>query len=125
MVEKWNHKCYQNSFFICGIILVNSGFMLPAGDALHQLTSFLNDEQMKVSKKTYGTDSLYSLFVNMPAIPIRVIQESSSPSQLIEIALPMRQDFAKLREWLKLFQNALSEGNLKAVANYRKQLDSV
>ncbi|EIK0775233.1 MULTISPECIES: hypothetical protein [Vibrio] len=99
--------------------------MLPAGDALHQLTSFLNDEQMKVSKKTYGTDSLYSLFVNMPAIPIRVIQESSSPSQLIEIALPMRQDFAKLREWLKLFQNALSEGNLKAVANYRKQLDSV
>ncbi|EKO3393138.1 hypothetical protein KW461_02250 [Vibrio fluvialis] len=104
---------------------VNSGFMLPAGDALHQLTSFLNDEQMKVSKKVYGTDSLYSLFVNMPAIPIRVIQESFSPSHLIGTALQMRQDFAKFREWLKLFQNALSEDNLKEVANYRKQLDSV
>ena len=104
---------------------VNSGFMLPAGDALHQLTSFLNDEQMKVSKKAFGTDSLYSLFVNIPAIPVRVIQESSYPNQLIDVALQMRQDFAKLREWLKLFQNALSEDNLKEITNYRSQLDSV
>lgn len=104
---------------------VNSGFMLPASDALHQLTSFLNDEQMKVSKKVYGTDSLYSLFVNMPAIPIRVIQEASSPSQLIDVALQMRQDFAKLREWLKLFQKALSEDNLQDITNYRRQLDSI
>ncbi|MFM2483286.1 hypothetical protein [Celerinatantimonas sp. YJH-8] len=104
---------------------INSGFMLPAGDALHQLTSFLNDAQMRVSKKIYGTDALYSLFVNMPAIPIRIIQESSSPSQLIDIALEMRQYFSKLREWLKLFQNVLSEDNITEIANYRKQLDSV
>ncbi|EPE8512765.1 MULTISPECIES: hypothetical protein [Vibrio] len=104
---------------------VNSGFMLPANDALHQLTSFLNDEQLKVSKKAYGTDSLYSLFVNMPAIPIRVIQDASSPSQLIDVALQMRQDFAKLREWLKLFQKALSEDNLQDITNYRRQLDSI
>ncbi|CAH7054084.1 conserved hypothetical protein [Vibrio chagasii] len=104
---------------------VNSGFMLPSADALHQLTSFLNDEQMKVSKKVYGTDALYSLFVNMPAIPIRVIQESNSPSQMIAVALEMRDDFLKLREWLKLFQNALSQDDVKEIANYRKQLDSV
>ncbi|MGU5766821.1 hypothetical protein [Aeromonas allosaccharophila] len=104
---------------------VNSGFMLPAGDALHQVTSFLNDEQMKVSKKIYGTDSLYSLFVNMPAIPLRVIQESSSIPQLIDIALEMRNDFLKLREWLKQFQNALSNDDIHEINNYRKQLDSV
>ncbi|MEF1330636.1 hypothetical protein [Vibrio sp. M260121] len=104
---------------------VNSGFMLPAGDALHQLTSFLNDEQMRVSKKVYGTDALYSLFVNMPAIPVRVIQEASSPSELIHVALQMREDFSQLRDWLKLFQNALSEDNVKDIANYRRQLDSI
>lgn len=99
--------------------------MLPAGDALHQLTSFLNDEQMRVSKKVYGTDALYSLFVNMPAIPVRVIQEASSPSELIHVALQMREDFSQLRDWLKLFQNALSEDNVKEIANYRRQLDSI
>ena len=104
---------------------INSGFMLPAGDALHQVTSFLNDEQMKVSKKIYGSDSLYSLFVNMPAIPIRIIQESSSIPQLIDTALEMRDDFLKLREWLKQFQNALSSDDIKTINNYRKQLDSV
>ncbi|WP_429183310.1 hypothetical protein [Aeromonas rivipollensis] len=30
-----------------------------------------------------------------------------------------------MREWLKLFQNALSEDNLKEITNYRSQLDSV
>lgn len=28
MVEKWNHKCYQNSFFICGIIVLSTKTML-------------------------------------------------------------------------------------------------
>ncbi|NAZ45078.1 hypothetical protein GL178_02255 [Vibrio toranzoniae] len=104
---------------------VNSGFMLPSGDALHQLTSFLNDEQMKVSKKIYGSDALYSLFVNMPAIPIRIIQDSDSVNQLIYTALEMRSDFEKLREWLKLFQNALSQDDVSSIMRYRKELDSV
>ncbi|MGF1903432.1 hypothetical protein [Aliivibrio sifiae] len=104
---------------------VNSGFMLPSGDALHQLTSFLNDEQVKVSKKIYGSDALYSLFVNMPAIPIRIIQDSDSVDQLIDTALEMRNDFAKLREWLKLFQNALSQDDIPSIMRYRKELDSV
>ena len=104
---------------------INSGFMLPAGDALHQVTSFLNDEQMKVSKKIYGSDSLYSLFVNLPAIPLRIIQESNSVDQLIDIALEFRDDFKNLREWLKLFQNALTADDIEIINKYRKELDSV
>lgn len=104
---------------------VNSGFMLPAGDALHQMTSFLNDEQMKVSKKIYGADSLYSLFVNMPAIPLRIIQEASSINQFVDLALELRDDFSKLREWLKQFQNALTDDDIKKINMYRKELDSV
>ncbi|WP_305372000.1 hypothetical protein [Photobacterium leiognathi] len=96
--------------------------MLPSGDALHQLTSFLNDEQIKVSKKIYGSDALYSLFVNMPAIPVRIIQNSDSVNQLIYTALEMRSDFAKLREWLKLFQNALSQDDVSSIMRYRKRI---
>ncbi len=104
---------------------VNSGFMLPADDALHQLTSFLHDEKMKVSKKLYGNDVLYSSFINIPSIPIRVIQESSSFGQLVAVALEMRSDFLKLREWLKKFQNALTNDDIEEIGKYRKQLDSI
>jgi hypothetical protein len=106
-------------------LFINSGFMLPAGDALHQLTTFLNDKKVNVSKKIFGNDSLYSAYVNIPALPIRIIQEASSANQLISTALQMRDDFQSLRDWLKMFQNAISLDDTKSMLMYRKQLDSV
>lgn len=106
-------------------LFINSGFMLPAADALHQLTTFLDDHKINVTKKIYGNDSLYSAYVNIPALPIRVIQESNYPEQIISIALQMREDFQDLRTWLKMFQNAMSTDDTEALLSYRKQLDSV
>lgn len=106
-------------------LFLNSGFMLPAADALHQMTTFVDDQKVKVTKKVYGNDSLFSSYVNIPALPIRVIQEASSASQLITIALQMRDDFQSLRDWLKMFQNAMSTDDTKSLLDYRKQLDSV
>lgn len=106
-------------------LFVNSGFMLPAADALHQLTTFLNDKKVSVTKKIYGNDALFSAYVNIPALPIRVIQESSSADQMISTALQMRDDFQSLRSWLKMFHNAISDDDTKSLLNYRRQLDSV
>lgn len=106
-------------------LFVNSGFMLPASDALHQLKQFLHDKKVNVSRKIYGNDSLYSSYVNIPALPIRVIQGSSSPFQMISTALQMRDDFQSLRDWLKMFQNAMANDDSKSLLEYRKQLDSV
>lgn len=106
-------------------LFLNSGFLLPAADALHQLTTFLEDQKLKVTKKIYGNDSLFSAYVNIPALPIRVIQEASSADQLITTALQMRDDFQSLRDWLKMFQNAMSEDDTKSLLDYRRQLDSV
>ena len=106
-------------------LFLNSGFMLPAEDALHQLTTFLTDKKVNVTKKTYGNDSLFSAYVNIPALPIRIIQEANSADQMISIALQMRHDFQSLRDWLKMFQNAMSADDTKSLLMYRKQLDSV
>lgn len=106
-------------------LFLNSGFMLPAEDALHQLKTFITDEKVKVTQKIYGNDSLFSAYVNIPALPIRIIQEASSAEQMIDIALQMRDDFLPLREWLKMFQNAMSDNDTKSLLKYRKQLDSV
>jgi len=106
-------------------LFLNSGFMLPAEDALHQLTTFLTDKKVHVTKKIYGNDSLYSAYVNIPALPIRIIQEANSAEQLISIALQMRGDFQSLRGWLKMFQNAISADDTKSLLKYRKKLNSV
>lgn len=106
-------------------LFINSGFMLPAADALHQLTTFLNDQKVKVSKKIYGNDSLFSAHINLPALPLRVIQDSNSAEQLISVALQMRDDFSSLREWLKMFQNAIAGDDASKLLAYRKELDSV
>ncbi|GAA6145503.1 hypothetical protein [Thalassolituus maritimus] len=106
-------------------LFLNSGFMLPSTDALHQLTTFLDDQKVKVIKKIYGNDSLYSAYINIPALPVRVIQEANSADQLISVALQMRDDFQSLRDWLKMFQNAISRDDTKTLLDYRKQLDSV
>ena len=106
-------------------LFVNTGFMLPASDATHQLTTFLADKRVKVTKKIYGNDSLFSAYVNIPAIPLRVIQEADSAEHIVAVALQMRDDFQLLRDWLKLFQNAMGTEDTKSLLEFRKQLDSV
>jgi hypothetical protein len=106
-------------------MFINSGFMLPAADALHQLTTFLDDQKVKVTKKINGNDSLFSAYINLPALPIRIIQEANSADKLITIALQMGSDFHSLRDWLKMFQNAMSADDTKSLLDYRKQLESV
>lgn len=106
-------------------LFVNTGFMLPAADATHQLTTFLADKRVKVTKKIYGNDSLFSAYVNIPAVPLRVIQEADSAEKIISIALQMRDDFQVLRDWLKMFQNAMAADDSKSLLEFRKQLDSI
>lgn len=106
-------------------LFVNSGFMLPADDALNQIKDFLNDKRLAVSQKLFGQDELYSAYVNIPALPIRVIQDSNSADELIFTALQMRDDFLQLREWLKTFQNAMSKNDTASMLKHRKELDSV
>lgn len=106
-------------------LFLNSGFMLRGDDALHQFSTFLNDQKVKISKKIYGNDSLYSSYINLPAIPLRIIQDAQTPEQLISVALQMREDFKDLRTWLKTFQNAMVSDDTNELINYRKELDSI
>lgn len=106
-------------------LFLNSGFLLSAQDAMHQVTTFLDDNRVKVSKKIYGNDSLYSAYLKIPSLPVRVIQESTSADQIISVALEMRNDFKDLREWLKIFQNSITLEDTQELLKKRKELDLV
>ncbi|VUD69009.1 hypothetical protein TDB9533_04372 [Thalassocella blandensis] len=106
-------------------LFLNSGFMLPADDALHQVNTFLEDKKVSVTKKIFGNNALFSGYINIPALPIRIIQESNSADQLVSTALELRRDFQAFRDWLKMFQNAMADDDTASLLKIRKQLDSV
>lgn len=106
-------------------LFLNSGFMLPAADALHQITTFLEDKRVSATKKAYGNDALFSAYIVIPALPIRIIQESNSAEELVSTALQLRSEFQEFREWLKIFQDAMAKDDTKALLEIRHQLDSV
>lgn len=106
-------------------LFINSGFMFPIADAPDQVTSFFHDDKIRVSKTLYGKDTLYSARIKIPALPIKVIEEANSPQQMISIALQMRDDFKPLRDWLKHFQDAMSNEDTQSLMNHRSELDSI
>lgn len=106
-------------------LFINSGFMIPAADAPGQVTSFFHDDKIRVSKTLFGKDSLYSAQIKIPALPIWVIEQSSSPKQLISVALQMRDDCTPLRNWFKQLQELMSNEDTQGLMNYRSEFDSI
>ena len=62
---------------------------------------------------------------NLPPIAVEVIQESSHVSQLIPVAIQMRDRYEVLRVWLGEYQKALDSDDTRAIVGYRSTLDSV
>lgn len=104
---------------------INSGFMSPEEDAFHKIETFINDQKVKIIRKIHGEDSLSSASVNIPPIPLRVIQESDSLDLMISTAIQMRDDFREFRAWLNSLQEAMSSGDIRKLLKNRKELDSV
>lgn len=104
---------------------INSGFMLPGYDSLHKLNSLISEKRYSLSKKVLGNDALYSMFITIPPLPINIINECDHPSKFVKVALQMRDEFLELRNWLKMFQNAITSDDIAEIKKYSGVLDSV
>ncbi|MBN2607073.1 MAG: hypothetical protein JXR47_07040 [Thiotrichales bacterium] len=106
-------------------LFLDSGFALPANTAVNTLTTFINEK--RASLQTVNTDSseLFSLQVNLPPIPLKVIREANSVDDLITVAMQMRDEFSELRGWLGAYQNALSDGTYRDEKKFENIIKSV
>lgn len=68
---------------------------------------------------------MYSMFMNLPPLPIRIIQESNTPDDFIKVAIQMCSDFSELRAWNKSFQEAITEDDINRIGEYHKLLGSI
>lgn len=102
-----------------------AGMALSAHSATGHLTSFIEEQRATVRNSMRGQDRLHSLLINMDPIPLMVIAESSSLSDLIPAALQLRSSFTGLRNWLGAYQIALDKDDFHSIKAQQQLLKSV
>lgn len=102
-----------------------AGMALSATSATAHLTSLIEEQRSIVRNAMRGRDRLHNLQVSLDPIPIMVIAESSSLSDLIPTALQLRSNFAGLRSWLGAYQVELEKDDFASVKRQHRLLKSV
>jgi len=106
-------------------LFVDAGLTMLNQDSVLQVNSLIKEKRASVVKTLKGNDELYSLTMNIAPLPIRVIQESQSHTDIINIALQLRDEYQELRNWLGCYQHALSDGSYKDISKFKKILHSI
>lgn len=103
----------------------DTGIFKEKSNATESLHTLVSTKRLQLFGGKQGNGSLYSAFINISPIPLRVIEESSDISDVLRISLELRKEMKELREWLNQFQNAVDNEDVDAVIKHEKLLDSV
>ena len=104
---------------------MSAGLFLDGNSAYAKLNSVIDENRLRVAKKTSATDLLYSMNVVLPPIPIRIIEQSSTATDLIKVALQIRPEFEPVREWLKVTEDLVLKDDLESVRKQYELLEDV
>lgn len=94
-------------------------------DALRDMEHIINTKRANLFQDISGDRSARYATFNLPPVATEVINESNDTSQLIPVAMQLRDKYKKLRAWLKEYQNALDSDDPKSILKHRKMLESV
>lgn len=94
-------------------------------DAAQGLKDLISEKQAKMSLVEGRNARITRLKLNGAELAALVIRESSSPKDLIAVALQLREEYAELRGWLTEYQRALEARDAGTIARCRKILRSV
>jgi len=63
--------------------------------------------------------------LNLPPVAVQILTDANDLDDLLKVAVQLRNDYRKLREWLGEFQSALDAKDVKEVLSRKKLLQSV
>lgn len=103
----------------------SAGFSLSGLNAHEKANSIINEKRFQVVNRLSANDSLYSMNVVLPPIPVRIIEQCSTPSDLIDVAIQIRTEFQQLRDWLKEAERLILLDDIHAVQKQYELLQDV
>jgi hypothetical protein len=112
------HPVRKRLFQESGIALQNNGAMV-------RLNQTIKEKRASIYSVRSDKDNLLSLQVRLPPLPVKIIQESRSPNDLIKVALQFRGEYTELRGWLAEYQESLDGGEFVDIQKYQRILRSI
>lgn len=102
-----------------------AGIALSHEDAAARLVGIIQEKRASISKSTSAGDALYALRLNRPPLPVIVIREASNASQLMTVCLQVRNEYQELRDWLREYQEVLTDSDSSRWARFERTLRSI
>jgi hypothetical protein len=106
-------------------LFIEAGVLLEGPRAIDRLQDVIRTKRLEIVRGAVSKDPLFALHATLPPIPIHVINESNSPSQFIETALALREEYRPLRNWLRDAENAIDRGDMMSIRKIENMLDKV
>lgn len=106
-------------------IFLETGLFLDDRSPHSRIQSSIDENRLRLIRSSVAENQLYSLRVVLPPIPSRVIDEANGPTNIIETAIQLRQEFAPLRTWLSEVEDAVGSDDLVRVRKLHKVLDEI
>lgn len=102
-----------------------AGIILPMQSAVQKLAGVVKNNRAAIRQSQSEGEELFSLRLSIDPIPVRVIREANSVSDILSIALQLRNEYQALRDWLGEFQSGLDDDKFNSVAMQEQLLKSV
>lgn len=106
-------------------LMRESGFLAARRDAWARTEEVVSGARTQMFRFRHSDiDGAFASF-NLPPIAVQVIEQASGIDDLLLSAIALRDRYAKLREWLSAYQQALETENEKKLASNHKLLRSI
>lgn len=117
-----------NSYFghpVRRSLIRHSRVFASTSSSVERLNTFLDENRSKMfrfrSSQLSGTIGQVAL----SPFPVQIIEEAGSVQDLIQVALQLRAEHQKLRDWLREYQVAINEEDERKQIRFEKALRSV
>lgn len=90
-----------------------------------RIGQFVRTKRAQVAEAYMGNNLRLAMQFDIDPIPLMIINESSSATDLIPVALQYRKELAEFRQWLAQYQDALLGGDFSDIQPFQDTLDSV
>lgn len=104
---------------------LDSRIALAGDSAVANLSGAVRQGRATVRRAMRSSDRLHNLQVEMDPIPVMVIANSHSITDLVPVAMQLRGEFTGLRNWIGEYQNALGNDDFLASKKHHDLLRSV
>lgn len=106
-------------------LFLNTRLLEKQDGAMTRIGQFVRTKRAQVAEAYMGNNLRLAMQFDIDPIPLMIINESSSATDLIPVALQYRKELAEFRQWLAQYQDALLGGDFSDIQPFQDTLDSV